>query len=240
MHGIDGIRVMRGSLKDMGLSLENDDADLIRREVEQRAVGGDSRAQYALAELYLRGVFGYMDIRAARHWCEQAARMNYAPAIFMLAGMLVEDRTGQDTSIDMSVGLLRRAFDLKYGPAACQLGVEYMVGGILQKNADLARNYFIKGVEWGDASSMFRLASLLLDNGDESDLRWAVELLERAAKSNQLEAIFCLTSIYRDGRYGLEKDPEKAAFYDAKYEAVTRSFSYSIDTSLFLRPRPNE
>ena len=237
-HGFVGVRIAKSYLRKNGLSLESDDVDYIHHRLLSNADKGDSRAMYALAECYLRGVFGYMDTAEAYRWCSAASEGKYAPAMVMLAGFRIEDQSFADADLHEAIRLLKRAVDLGYGPAACHLGISYLTGSILPRNPDLARSYFAKGAELGDAGSMFHLASILLEDGGESDRHWALELLERAAESNQLEAIFSLISIHREGRYGLKEDAERAAYYDAKYDVVARSLSYKIDTSSFLRPRP--
>ena len=235
--GFAGVRAAREYLQEGGLSLEADDVEHIHRWLLDAAEQGDARAQHALAEFYLRGVFGYMDTAAAHRWSVQAVQGDYPPAMVLLAGLRSEDQSFADADLSETTRLLKRAVDLGYGPAACHLGISYLLGDTSPRNPDLARNYFAKGAEWGDAGSMFHLASILLDEGGEDDCRWALELLDRAAGLDQLESISSLASIYREGRYGRDQDLEKASFYDARYEVVARPLFYKIDALSFLRPR---
>lgn len=237
LNGLDDIRTAREFVEGAGFSLATDLSD-IESWLIYKSEAGDYKAQHALAQFYLRGAFGYMDKEAAYKWCEKSAQQDYGPAVFLLASMKEDGREGTVPDRAEAICLLHKAITLSHGPAARLMGLQYLTGTIVPKNVDIARNYLAKGAELGDSESMFHLALMLRENGESADQAQAVQLLERAASANNASALRILASMYGCGLYGCKIDEEKAKKYTAKAEIVERPYTYDIDTTSFLRPKP--
>ncbi|MCH8620604.1 tetratricopeptide repeat protein [Undibacterium sp. TS12] len=118
-----------------------------RTWLEKAAKGGDTEAQFQLAEAYYKGRWGLKsDYQQAYNWYEIAANNKEGRASFMLARM---SKYGQGTSQDLatSVRWLKTASEQGNAQAMFLLSNAYAAGEGTDKNPALARKWLEESAE---------------------------------------------------------------------------------------------
>lgn len=217
--GFQNVKIAREYVESSASPLLKMDLKAISPWLEERANQGDVRAQHALGVFYTFGVFGYRHRELAHKWTTKAAEQNYGPALFLLAAFNIGESVGDKNS---NLDLLRKAEQLGYGPAARLLASEYEVGTELPHDEDMARHYYERAAELGDAESMFLLSIKLQNSANAIDLKRSVSLLEKAAVLNHPGALNALARFYENGVSGYPKDAEKALALVRRAELIQK------------------
>ncbi len=161
-------------------------------DFEQRAMQGDPVAQFCLGYMYKHGFGVPSDPQRAIEWYTKAAEQGYAPAQNDL-GVMYECigarvlLSGEESGIEMLTTALRWFHD------AANQG-----NPVAQFNAALMCRLGIVLSSFTDVKRAIELPRLIVD--------WN----EKAVEQNYPPAQYELAEIYRNGLWGVAKDPEKA------------------------------
>lgn len=170
---------------------------------------------YHLAMCYINGKGADTDFTKARLLLEDAAKKGCYIAYQDLGLMY---RHGEGVPVDMDKAIEYYKKGLKHGVGVCatNLGVVYQYGiNGYPKNAKLALDTFLRGVELGDRDSMFN-AGCIYYNGElcnqQPDYERAIRYFQMAAGMEEPDSIFHLGLCYLKGN-GVECDETKAINY---------------------------
>ena len=111
------------------------------------------------------------------------------------------------------------------GEVAAQTMVANMLlqGMGVEKNSDLAYNYYFKAAVQNDAEALYMYGWYALKKIDEKE---GLEYIIKSADASYLEALYSLGGMYYFGMHGCQKDMTKAfeyyekAFFLGKKEAI--------------------
>lgn len=223
-HGFQNIKIAREYVESASLSFVTD-IEAISVWLDEQANLGDVRAQHALGVFYIFGVFGYRHRGLACKWSTRAAEQNYGPALFLLAAFNIGEPDESQGDESKRLELLKKAEQLGYGPAARLLATEYEAGVQLPHDDDMAKHYYERAVELGDAESMFLLSIKLRDSTDANDVQRGASLLENAAALNDPGALNTLARFYESGIGGYPKDAKRAVELSKKAELIQKPLS---------------
>lgn len=156
---------------------------------------GNTRALYALGQMYDNGNGVEKDPARARFYYEIAAQQKFAPAIVALAA---QHEHGVGTAVDLAkaLGLYKQAAELGDAHALNKLGVfsEKGLGG--EANARQARAFYEKAAANGYDEAMINLARCYANGiGGKQDVGEARRLLNKAAQAGSAEAQRILASV---------------------------------------------
>lgn len=176
-----------GLLYENGEGVEKNDAaaaDWYRKSAEQ----GYAKAQYNLGMMHLQGVGVARDERVAREWFERAARQGNPDAV---------------------ARLLRFAED---GDVSAQylVGVMYLNGGAVTRDAALASRWLQRAAARGHLDAMFAMGVLTeTGKGVERSYAAAANWYHPAASQGHAKAMYNLARLVREG-HGQPPDPARA------------------------------
>lgn len=87
---------------------------------------------------------------------------------------------------------------------------------------EAAVEWFQKAADQGDAAGEFGLAQMYaIGEGTKKDNERALMYYTRSAEQGHGDAILKLAVVYRNGGLGVEANPEKADFWEAKLKALS-------------------
>jgi TPR repeat protein len=127
-----------------------------------------------------------------------------------------------------AVGLLTREMDdlgelislAEQGEPVAQnlLAARLATGSGVKLDAAGALYWYLQAVKSGYVHAMWNAGSMLIDGegGIEPDPVFGMELIERAAASNENSACLFLAMCHRDGKYGKAKNHEAAEYWDKR------------------------
>jgi hypothetical protein len=153
-------------------------------ELQQRAEGGDSEAQYQLALRYSSGHGVPQNDGAALTWVRKSAENGHAMGQVTLGLIYREGSRGVKKDPEESVGWFRKAADQGNADGQSELGFMYERGeGVPQDNREAARLYGLAAAQ-GLPVAQFDLA-YMFENGKgvAPDPQKAAALYESAATS---------------------------------------------------------
>ncbi|HHN67820.1 MAG TPA: hypothetical protein ENK15_07280 [Thermopetrobacter sp.] len=154
------------------------------KALHEAAAGGDAKAQFLLASLYLKQQGSLAAAASARTWMERAARGGLAPAQFRL-GLMHERGHGAVKNRDTAIFWYEKAARAGNIKAMHNLAVQ------LAKKGDYAaaRRWFRQAAAYGLTDSLFNLAVLLHGGkGGAADLREAYFWYALAARAGDDDA----------------------------------------------------
>jgi TPR repeat protein len=159
--------------------------------------------------LYWVGAFGLVEHKKACDLFEQAAEMAHGPAQHLLADCFFSGK-GRPNDYGQSKKWYEIAIMNGEVKASCALGNQYRYGLGVDKDLELTIQLCRFAADLGDPDAQTDLASVyLLKNTAEAD-KQAFDLLTKAARKNQSNAMITLATLYSRG-IGVEKrDPESA------------------------------
>ena len=112
----------------------------------------------------------------------------------------------------------RRAVEHGNTSACSSIGILYDKGDGVPIDHNRAVQYYIMGAMGGDAQAQALLAfKYLLGGGLSKDKRRAAYWFEQAANNGYPIAMQQMVKIYTYGRYGYDRDPEKAEYWRNRY-----------------------
>ena len=197
---------VRRFLESAGFSLPAEGTQA-RAWCEVRARGGDTEAQYALAEMMSIGLFGSISSLEAFRWCKRAAAQGHPGAILLLAQMFFVGGTDSGADEFEAKRHAEEAAERGFLPA-----LHYLALMILTENRSKAISLLRSAAEKGYGPALSLLADELIEEGNIEE---GIELMLRAADAEDVHAHRMLSHFYRAGRYGLPVDYRKSDFHDA-------------------------
>lgn len=188
--------VHAGPLEDGTAAMKNGDYESAYRLLLPLAEEGNAVAQDSIGTMLCEGLGVGMDELRAAIWYEKSADQGYAKAQYALGTMYV---MGRGVEKDNQKG---RSLIIK---AAQQ--------GLVIAQQDAYALYF-KEAEEGNVVASHNVAYMCLKGwAGEVDPYTCVKLLETAAHSGFTKSAMALAQIYSEGKYGIEPDEEKAAYW---------------------------
>lgn len=170
----------------------------------QAAENGESKAQYYVADMYLRGDGVEQDIPRAVGWLKKAAHAGEPRAEYTL-GILHMSGTGVPRDLDAARTWLRLAATWNLPEARDALAELDRI----QRHG--ATGDLLARAQGGEAAAQYRIARNLMagESPTPNDLEQARAWLERAAANHHPESAYELAIAYRDG-VGGARDIERA------------------------------
>lgn len=156
---------------------------------------GNTRALYALGQMYDEGTGVAKDPARARFYYEMAVQAKFAPAMVNLAAQY---ERGDGTAVDYgkALSLYQQAADLGEARAINKLGMFNEKGLGMAANPTQARAYYEKAAATGYDEAMINLARCYANGiGGRQDIQGARRLLNKAAQAGSTAAKRILASI---------------------------------------------
>lgn len=178
--------------------VEGASLDKVMEQLEETAKKGYPPAQYYYGRCFWRK----NNVQEARKWFELAASKDYTLGHYGL-GVLND-----------SHGPLQKAILAFNAEAEQKLGWMYILGKGVTKDAEGAVELLQRATE--QELGLIELAECYLDgHGVAQSSDKGLELLERATILGEAHAAELLSQIYKDGRAGIEKNPDLSIKYSA-------------------------
>lgn len=114
----------------------------------ERAEQGDTRAQYQVADMLLKGRGVLVDLPAARRWFAEAARRGLVKAKFKLGYMYLKG-LGGEADPGRALPFMRAAAEAGYAPARFYLGEMYALGQGVERDSARAITWIKASTEEG-------------------------------------------------------------------------------------------
>ncbi|MET1414343.1 tetratricopeptide repeat protein [Roseibium sp. HPY-6] len=174
------------------------------------------KAHVQLAKHYERGIGTERDLDAAFHHYEQAAIAGYPSSTINYARILLTGRYGVTPDPERArfwaqraiAGLEQKARDGS-ASSAKTLGRIYRDGEFVATDQGLARDWFLRSANLGDAGAMHDLAQMLIAaSSNNANAEEALKWLRIAATAEHGGALTALARLHLKEKYGLE--PESA------------------------------
>jgi TPR repeat protein len=181
------------------------------------AMRGDREAQFILGYLYFTDCDDY-PAQSAYDWLRKAADQGHAEACYYLSRFPSSSEFEPPRSESDSVQLLITAGELGSLRAQYDLGACYATGDWPgEKDQAQAVAWYKKAAERGHPEAQYNLGLMLLaGEGTPINLSAGIEWLERAAAQGFEEGMRLLVDIYREGRFGVGTDREKAEYWEKR------------------------
>lgn len=189
------------------------DADLTKyKELKEKALAGDSEAQYELAEAYYYGRDGAIENESeAVRWYRKSAAQNNSDAIYSM-GICYYKGQGVEESNDRAFYWFQKGAFLENIDAEYMTGICNLNGYGTEVNEKLADFWFERAAEKGHAKAMrqmgdgHRRGRGILKKDDVKALEW----YKRAAEKDDPVAQYWLAEFHECGRGGLAVDLEES------------------------------
>ncbi|MEP3427871.1 MAG: tetratricopeptide repeat protein [Roseibium sp.] len=178
----------------------------------QKALSWDyPKAHVQLAKHFERGIGTDRDLASAFHHYEQAAIAGYPSSTINYARILLTGRYGTTPNADKArfwaeraiAGLEKKARDGS-ASSAKTLGRIYRDGEFLSANSVLARDWFLRSADLGDAGAMHDLGQMLIASTGDDKPDEALKWLRMAAKAEHGGALTALARLHLKEKYGLK------------------------------------
>jgi TPR repeat protein len=180
----------------------------------------DAEADYLYGTLLFHEA-DIVDIVDAMDAFVRAADLDHPEACYQLATTAMDDSAGLVTGAVVDQELLLHAAELGSLDAQRTAGALHVSGeeGFPQDLA-IARHWYERAAEQGDADSQYNIGWLMLEGEDgsidaEAGLRWLEACAAQEDIASERAADF-LASIFEEGRFDLEPDPEAAQQWRAR------------------------
>lgn len=174
---------------------------------------GDASSQYILGMHYSIGCGVEWDKEQAEAWYRKAAEQGHAAAQCSLGVMYDsgqkqrERERGEITSLcqltvggrddQQAVAWYRKAAELGYAAAQCNLGVMYTKGRGVAQDYQQAIDWYRKAAEQGYLEADCELAAMyIFGNGVDRDIEKGLDMLREAAEKGYVQAYFALEVFY--------------------------------------------
>jgi TPR repeat protein len=178
-------------------------------QFERLAIGGDSAAQYRLAQFYSGGAGTDQELQQAVKWYQRAADNGHAGAQFSL-GVLYSTGKGVERDDGLAVDWYVNAAKQGYIDAQYNLGYMYASGRGVDQDLTRARTWYQLAADQGHARAQINLGAMYASgDGVERDDAKAADWYRKAAKQGDADAQFSLGYLYEFGR-GVDNDRGQA------------------------------
>ena len=178
---------------------------------------GFAAAQFNIGIRYEQGRGVPQDASEAAKWFLKAAEQGLADAEETM-GYYYASGTGVTKDYREAMKWFRRAVEHGNTSACSSIGILYDKGDGVPIDHNRAVQYYIMGAMGGDAQAQALLAfKYLLGGGLSKDKRRAAYWFEKAANNGYPIAMQQMVKIYTYGRYGYDRDPEKAEYWRNRY-----------------------
>lgn len=131
------------------------------------------------------------------------------PAAQYTLGQMYRRGRGFVVSVPEALPLLQQAAAANYPPALTALGEMYEAGEGVTQDLEVARQWYKKAAESGNAKAQLHLGVHFIRIEDGRDFAQAAEWLKLAAQQNEAEAQYFLARLLLDGQ-GVERDRAEA------------------------------
>lgn len=132
---------------------------LALQQLQASAQGGDVKAQFGLAQMYLRGDGAPKDAASALLWYRRAAEQGNPGAAFGLGSMYLSGQ-GAPRNLTQAMTWFRKSADQGYASAQVALGRMYVAGRGAPRDFPAAMALFRQAADQGDVDGQFELAEL--------------------------------------------------------------------------------
>ena len=200
-----------GFLYSQGLGELSADAEKSFECFLQGATGGSVSAMYMVGYMYLHGIGTEKSEEEAMKWLKMASDNGYEEAVELLTILARCFYTSLPmvAPIPMSDSIQDRA-EAGEAEAQYQMGLNYIYGTDVPKDASKAAFWFSKAAEQGYLPAKREIGILLASGeGVEPDMERAVQYLSEAADQLDPSALYHLGIMYESG-IGIDKDLQKA------------------------------
>lgn len=170
---------------------------------------GDLAAQYLVAIAYI----DYSEDKKYIQWLQKSADAGFTIAQSQLGSDYVYgDYIKQN--FKKAIYYLTLAAHENEGDAQFELGQLYQEGQGVEKNYIEAAKWFELAAQQKNENAFVSLGLMFeLGNGFEKNYLKATEYYLKAAELENIQVLEFLSELYEIGGYGLDADPEKAAYY---------------------------
>jgi hypothetical protein len=185
---------------------------------------GDAEADFLYGSLLFCGP-ELVEIDDALDAFERAAELDHPAACYQLATTLIDEDNGVTTGPVVDRDLLVRAAELGHLDAQRTVGVLHVDGDEgFPQDLTITRHWYERAAEQGEPQSQFDLGWMMLEGeGGPVDVDAGLEWLEACAVQDlgvSERAADFLASIFEEGRYYVEPDPEAVERWRARQEAL--------------------
>lgn len=203
-----GLTVLRQrSEKSLRAKLGKLDPDPILAD-EEKAAKGDAEAMLRTAERYEDGWFGKPDPAEVHRRLVSAAEAGSMNAMVVLGGREEEKGPGY---LSNAYRWYREAAEKRHAPSALKVGLAYLNGNGVQKDASVAARFLRIAAGKGDADAMFNLGVLYQKGeGVTQDAAQAAWQYTGAVEKGHTGAMLNLAQLTDKGA-GVKRDPTEAA-----------------------------
>ncbi|MFK1438010.1 tetratricopeptide repeat protein [Pseudomonas aeruginosa] len=196
-------------------NIEAHDAEMIAL-YKLAAEKGHHKAQLNLAGLYIQGTEVPRDENKAVDLVEKAIQQN-SPRAFYLMGVMLQQGAGVKIDETAALSYFRKAADMgdPYGQLA--VGESLRNASVNLPEPERRRGYQIALTMLNCSLSQdLPEAGHLLGRhylNFENDIHQALEYFQRAAALGYNDSLYRLYTIFDEGEYGIQKDPQRAVCY---------------------------
>ena len=165
--------------------------------------GSQMYAQYSLGRLYENGQGVQQDMQQAAGWYVRAADLGHPKAAMRLAYLFRDGGPGLKPDGRLAVSYFEKAGT---GAALNEIGLMYLKGNAVTRNAKIAHDWFEKAAAQGSIEAEYNLG-LLFQAGytGQPDYIQAMEHFQTAANAKDGPSMLALGQLYADGK-GVPKD----------------------------------
>lgn len=177
---------------------------------KKAAENGDAEAQYRVACILEKSIFGDSGFKEAVEWTEKAANQGHIQAQMDL-GLFTGIGVGCERNPEVSFSWYKKAAEQGDADAQCQVGESYLYGtDVVAKDEIVAVEWFMKASEKGEKGAEHYLGYCFQKGiGVAKDEQAAVEWYEVAACKGHAAAQRQLIACYKHG-IGVKQNTEEA------------------------------
>jgi len=172
--------------------------------------GSQMYAQYSLGRLYETGQGVQQDMQQAAGWYVRAADLGHPKAAMKLAYLFRDGGPGLKPDGRLAVTYFEKAGT---GAALNEIGLMYLKGTAVTRNAKIAHDWFQKAAAQGSTEAEYNLG-LLFQSGytGQPDYIQAIEHFQNGANAKDGPSMLALGDLYAQGK-GVPKDLVQAYVY---------------------------
>jgi TPR repeat protein len=174
--------------------------------------GSQMYAQYSLGRLYENGQGVQQDMQQAAGWYVRAADLGHPKAAMRLATLFRDGGPGLKPDGRLATSYFEKAGT---GAALNEIGLMYLKGNAVTRNAKIAHDWFEKAAAQGSIEAEYNLG-LLFQAGytGQPDYIQAMDHFQTAANAKDGPSMLALGQLYAEGK-GVPKDLVQAhAWFD--------------------------
>lgn len=202
----------RKYMEDAGFDLQNNGIEA-RAWCLSKSEAGDAGAQFAMAKLYLAGLWGETSKHEALRWCQKAEASGFLPAKRMLSSFYEQGIADLEIDLERAKTLRQEAAGQGDVGAMRSIATDLLLGIHGQKDRILALHWLRRAAETDDADSQCFLANELFKSGDPESNVEGMKWIMAAAEKNCPAAHFHIGHYYWQGSNNFPVDRVKAAFH---------------------------